>query len=152
MIKEAESFLEVLQIVPHEVESREKHPHPTAVPIKDYLMVLDCIMNKKQLLLKKDMKIWMSYSDEGELNGYLIAMLTLTKIKSLNEVRLIKAWYDSKENPDVMRELHDKAVEWAKEYGIKTLKCEADWNDKLIEAMENNWAFSKCTAIMSRRI
>jgi hypothetical protein len=48
--------------------------------------------------------------------------------------------------------LHDKAVEWAKEHGIKTLKCEADWNDKLIEAMENNWAFSKCTAIMSRRI
>jgi len=36
--------------------------------------------------------------------------------------------------------------------GIKTLKCEADWNDKLIETMENNWAFQKCTAVMTRRI
>ena len=152
MIKEAESFLEVLQIVPHEVESREKHPHPTSIPLKDYLMVLDCVMNKKPFLLKKDMKVFMSYTDEGEMNGYLIAILTLTKIKSMNEVRLVKAWYDSEESPGVMKELHDTAVEWAKENGIKTLKCEADWNDKLIETMEDNWAFQKCTALMTRRI
>lgn len=152
MIKEAESFLEVLQIVPHEVESREKHPHPTSVPLRDYLMVVDCIMNKKPFLIKKDFKVFMSYSDEGELNGYLLATLTLTKIKSINEVRLIKAWYDPEKTPEVMKELYDTAVEWAKEHGIKTLKCEADWNDKLIEAMEKNWAFQKCTALMQRRI
>ena len=119
MIKEAESFLEVLQIVPHEVESREKHPHPTSIPLRDYLMVLDCVMNKKPFIMKKDMKIFMSYSDEGELNGYLIATLTLTKIKSAQRSKIVKAWYDSEENPEVMRELYDTAVEWAKEHGIK---------------------------------
>lgn len=151
MIKEAESFQEILGIVPHEVESREKHPHPTSVPLKDYLMVLDCIMNKKPFLLKKDFKAFMSYTDEGELNGYLMCLLTLTKIKSLNEVRLIKAWYDH-DYPEVIEELFDTACDWAREHGIKTIKAELDWHDKLIETVEKKWAFGKCTAIMQRRI
>ena len=151
MIKEVTDFAEVLQIVPKEVESRSRYPHEQSVPLKDYLMVLDCIMNQKPFILKKDFRIWFSYTDEGMLNGYLMALLTITKIRSLNEVRLVKGWYDH-DYPGVEIELFDKAVEWARVHKIKLLKVELDWHDKLVDTMETKWAFDKSTAILSKKI
>lgn len=147
-IEEIMDFSRVLEIVPHEIESRKKFETDSYIPLRDFLYIVNAVMNHGQLIIRKDYKIVFAY-EEDILVGYAFILLTLSSLKSLSEVRFVRAWSDS---DDVKKAIYEVGVQWARDNKIRKVKIEADPSPKFVEAMKKNYEMKEEAVILGRRL
>lgn len=148
MIKEARGFGDILDIIPIERDEKLKHPNPHSMPVEDYMHAMECLLSGKSHLDKRMLKVFLSHGEDGGLDGYLFCYIATSKIPSFNELRIIKGW--QKDGSDSMVGLFNHTLSVARSYGVKALRIDSLWDEKLIESLERKYKVVKTGCTLTR--
>ena len=139
---------EIIKLVPIEVQIAKKESSRGAMPIKDKIEWIRCMVNGEPIITKHEFRVVGVYNDDSEIIGYAIASLTVSKIKYFNELRVYRIWYDY-HYPEAIQMLQEEAKRWAKENKVHVMRSEVD---RRLKAWKRAWNMEPVSVNMERRI
>lgn len=147
-IESVTDMTEILKLVPIEMSMAKKEPELGAMPLRDRLLWIDCMLNKKPLMTLYDFKVLMVYGDDEKVIGFMVLSILKSHIKYFDEIRIYRSWYNHK-FPKARDEVWKLVQDLAKEHKINKIKCEVNRGQK---AIERKWDFETISVNMERRV
>ena len=137
---------EIMKLLPIEQEIMKKEPETGKMSLRDKLLWLDCLVNKKPFVEFNDGGI-MGWYDGDKLIGYMILSATKAKIKYFDTLRIYRVWHDP--NYDISNEMENYMVSLAKSLKIHSITSEAN---RRIRAFQRKYQMQPVSVNMERKV
>ena len=137
---------EIMKLLPIEQEIMKKEPEAGKMSLRDKLLWLDCLVNKKPFVEFNDGGI-MGWYDGEKLIGYMILSATKGKIKYFDTLRIYRVWHDP--NYDIANEMENYMVSLAKSLKIHSITSEAN---RRIRAFQRKYQMQPVSVNMERKV
>lgn len=143
-VKRTTDMNDILRVVPIEVKLREKEK--TNVRTKDFLVFVQSQLQNPYFYFI----IVFEDKSERDIVGYIALFVITTKIMDMQQVNVMRVYYDPKYRKTNIKKLGWDIVEAvAKEHGIKTVCAEVQRCEK---AFMRTFGFKKRSTVLERRV
>ena len=137
---------EIMKLLPIEQAIMEKEPEAGKMQLRDKLLWLDCLVNKKPFIEFNDGGV-MGWYDGEKIVGYMIISITKAKIKYFDCLRVYRIWHDP--HYDISKEMEDYLLGVAKKMKVHSITSEAN---RRLRAFQRKYQMQPISVNMERKV
>ena len=136
---------EIMKLLPIEQAIMAREPEAGKMPLRDKLLWLDCLVNKKPFA-ETDGGV-MAWYDGDKVVGYMILSCTKSKIKYFDAIHVYRVWHDP--DYDIANEVEEYLIGLAKNMKVHTIRSEAN---RRLRAFQRKYHMQPISVNLERKV